>query len=113
MASFGLNRRRARLNRASVSLCCAILCILADAVNTSWVDPDTPEKGQTTASLTKGDDRQYTLVSFSDVALVQFLGGIASQISTESFFQITHSLVHIIYIKGILGRVRRGGEDLS
>jgi hypothetical protein len=31
--------------------------------NASWVDPDTPDAGLTTEPLTKGDDREYTLVS--------------------------------------------------
>jgi hypothetical protein len=29
----------------------------------SWVDPDTPDVGLTTEPLTRGDDREYTLVS--------------------------------------------------
>lgn len=32
-------------------------------VQGSWVDPDTPKAGRTTKPLTKGDNREYELVS--------------------------------------------------
>lgn len=43
-----------------------VVCLLAlvASVDASWVDPDTPQQGQTTKALTKGDDRKYELVCF-------------------------------------------------
>jgi hypothetical protein len=55
--------------RETTSKICFVVMMMAfifsrfEYGDASWVDPDTPEAGLTTAPLTKGDEREYTLVS--------------------------------------------------
>lgn len=43
-------------------------------VSASWVDPDTEDEFHTTQAYTKGDDREYELVSFVSFWLYCVLG---------------------------------------
>lgn len=57
---------RTRLDEIRVSRCVAVRFVLFVSVcchaNASWVDPDTPQKHQTTRPLAEGDKREFRLV---------------------------------------------------
>jgi hypothetical protein len=40
-----------------------VLCLLISRISAGWVDPDTDLAYYSTQALTKGDDREYNIVS--------------------------------------------------
>lgn len=69
----------------------SLLLFIIQALGT-WVDPDTPEKGLTTAALSPGDDREFELVSILSFPILDTY--------SDSFI-----VLNIRPIKGFLGRI--------
>ena len=54
-----------------------LLFVIFDATQSGWVDPDTPTDVKSMTAFTKGDDREFAIVSLA-THLVSFIRGPAT-----------------------------------